>query len=420
MMIKNLIPLTLLKKISNLLLLLLLFSACNQSAKNKEVAENIEKEPVPKIEKAYGFVLNDYIVVKDTIEKGDSFGDILISNGLNHSDIYKIVEKVRDTFDPRRIVIGDPYVILKARDSARTPKAFIYENNMIDYTVINLKDSISVFTGEKPVTIKTRKVSGVITSSLSAAIEKEGLDYAITNKLNNIYQWSIDFFRLQEGDRFKLVFQEKYIDDTIYAGIKGVKASLFVHDDTPFYAFNYELKEGETGYYDEEARPLESFFLKAPLNFTRISSRFSPRRFHPVQKRWKAHKGTDYAAPHGTPIWSTADGVVIASSYTGGNGNYVKIRHNSTYTTQYLHMSKRNVRKGQRVKQGDIIGFVGSTGLATGPHVCYRFWVNGVQRDPYKQILPEAEPIEEAYLDEYFAAIKPLKKELAEIQYTSI
>ncbi|HET8854907.1 MAG TPA: M23 family metallopeptidase, partial [Salinimicrobium sp.] len=142
--------------------------------------------------------------------------------------------------------------------------------------------------------------------------------------------------------------------------------------------------------------------------------------FHPVQKRWKAHKGTDYAAPHGTPIWSTADGVVIASSYTGGNGNYVKIRHNSTYTTQYLHMSKRNVRNGQRVKQGDIIGFVGSTGLATGPHVCYRFWVNGVQRDPYKQILPEAEPIEEDYLDEYFAAIKPLKKELAEIQYTSI
>lgn len=401
-----------------LLILFFAFFACEEPA-NKDIAENTEPKPVPEIERGFGFVLNDFIVVKDTVEQGDSFGNILLSHGLDHSQVFEVVQKVKDTFNPRRIVVGKPFVILKAKDSAKTPKAFIYENDLINYTVVTLHDSISAFTGEKPVTIKRRKVSGVITSSLSAAIEEEGLDYAITNELNNIYQWSIDFFRLQEGDRFKLVFEEKYINDTIYAGIAGVEAALFVHEDESFYAFEYKV-DSSSGYYDEEARPLESFFLKAPLNFTRISSRFSPRRFHPVQKRWKAHKGTDYAAPHGTPIWSTANGVVIASSYTGGNGNYVKIRHNDTYTTQYLHMSKRNVRKGEYVKQGDIIGYVGSTGLATGPHVCYRFWVNGVQRDPFNHVLPPADPIKEELKDSYFATIAPLKNELKQIKFTSI
>ena len=162
---------------------------------------------------------------------------------------------------------------------------------------------------------------------------------------------------------------------------------------------------------------MQSFFLKAPLKFSRISSRYTKRRFHPVQKRWKAHLGTDYAAPTGTPIWSTADGVVIKSSYTRGNGNYVKVRHNEKYTTQYLHMTKRNVKVGQRVKQGDIIGFVGSTGLATGPHVCYRFWVYGKQVDPFKQNLPSSEPLKEELKPDYFMAIEGLKKELDSLPF---
>src|SRR5690606_13875792 len=291
-----------------------------------------------------------------------------------------------------------------------------------NYTVVNFGDSISAHTSKKPVSIKKRTVSGVISSSLSDAIESEGLNYMLTHELNSIYQWSIDFFRLQKGDKFKFVFTEKYINDSIYAGIENIEASVFVHEDKPYYAFNFvaDSLSGEADFYDENARPLQSFFLKAPLNFSRISSRFSPRRFHPVQKRWKAHKGTDYAAPHGTPIWSTANGVVIASSYTGGNGNYVKIKHNDTYTTQYLHMSKRAVKQGQRVKQGDIIGYVGSTGLATGPHVCYRFWVNGVQVDPFKQNLPAAAPIEDHLKDAYFAAIEPLKEELEKIEFKNI
>lgn len=397
--------------------------ACNEAPEKAEIAETVVKEkPAPIEVREYGMVLNDFEVVRDTIKSGDSFGNILGSHGIHPGKVYQIVEEIKDTFDPRKVVIGKPYVILKSKDSAQTPQTFIYENDVINYTVVSLGDSIAARKEKKPVTIQKKAVSGIIKSSLSDAIEEQGLNFILTHELNNIYQWSIDFFRLQKGDRFKLVYNERYINDSIYAGIESIEASVFVHQEKPYYAFNFTVDSltGETDFYDEEARPLQSFFLKAPLNFSRISSRYSPRRYHPVQKRWKAHKGTDYAAPHGTPIWSTADGTVIASSYTGGNGNYVKIRHNGTYTTQYLHMSKRNVKTGQRVKQGDVIGYVGSTGLATGPHVCYRFWVNGRQVDPFRQNLPSAEPLDESLVDTYFAAIEPLKAELGEIDFENI
>lgn len=411
------------KRLSYILIVLLAFTACQGNSEDKAelMEESVEKTAPAPVEK-YGFVLDDYLVVNDTIKSGDSFGNILVNNGVSHAKVFELVEKVKDTFNPRRIVVGKPYVILKAKDSAQTPKAFVYENDRINYTVIKFDDSIAAYKSKKPVTVRKRTVSGVISSSLSDAIENEGLNYVITHELNNIYQWSIDFFRLQKGDQFKLVYNERYINDSIYAGIENIEASVFVHGEKPYYAFNFVVDSitGEKSYYDEEARPLQSFFLKAPLNFSRISSRFSPRRFHPVQKRWKAHKGTDYAAPHGTPIWSTANGVVVESSYTSGNGNYVKVRHNGTYTTQYLHMSKRNVKVGQRVSQGDVIGFVGSTGLATGPHVCYRFWVNGAQVDPFRQMLPAAEPIEDNLKNSYFAAIEPLKEELGNIDFKNI
>ena len=401
-------------------MLMFAFASCNQAKEKEAIAENIEEviPEEPKEVKEYGMVLNDFEVVRDTVRSGDSFGDILQSHGLGPGDVYELVQAVKDTFNPRRIVIGKPYVILKGKDSAQTPQKFIYENDLINYTVVDLADRRTAYTDKKPVSIKRRTVTGVIETSLSDAIQGQGLNYLLTHELNNIYMWSIDFFRLQKGDRFKMVVNERYVNDSIYAGIESIEAAEFVHQERPYLAFSFEDSEtGDRDYYDEEARPLQSFFLKAPLNYTRISSRYSPRRFHPVQKRWKAHKGTDYAAPTGTPIWSTADGTVVASSYTQGNGNYVKVKHNGTYTTQYLHMSKRNVKVGQRVKQGDIIGYVGSTGLATGPHVCYRFWVNGQQVDPFRQNLPSAEPLDDNLLDTYFSSIEPLKAELATIDY---
>ena len=236
----------------------------------------------------------------------------------------------------------------------------------------------------------------------------------LANRLADTYQWTIDFFRIDKGDRFKVIFKDRFINDTIYAGIESIDAAIFEHRGKPYYAFEFLVDEStdRTEYFDENAKTLRRFFLKAPVDYKRISSRYSPRRFHPVQKKWKAHKGTDYAAARGTPIWSTANGVVIKSGYTRGNGNYVKVKHTNKYTTQYLHMSKRAVKVGQRVVQGEIIGYVGSTGLATGPHVCYRFWVNGKQVDPYKQKLPSAEPMPEDIKPSYFEFIKENKLKL--------
>lgn len=410
------------KNIKYLLLSVIAFAGCNNDVENKEEISDVKVEqPVPIVEE-YGFVLNDYEVVRDTIQSGDSFGAILDTHGVSRSKVFEITEQVSETFNPTKLVVGKPYVILKAKDSVNTPEFFIYENDRIDFTVVNIGENIAAFKSQKPVTIKRKTVSGVIVSNLSEAMTNQGLSLLLSYELSSIYQWSIDFWKLQKGDQFKMVYNERYINDSIYAGIENIEGAVFVHQDKPYYAFNYMVdpESGDSDFYDEEARPLQSFFLKAPLNFSRISSRFSGNRYHPVQKRWKAHKGTDYAAPHGTPIWSTANGTVIASGYTGGNGNYVKVKHNETYTTQYLHMSKRNVRVGERVKQGDVIGFVGSTGLATGPHVCYRFWVRGKQVDPFRQNLPSAEPIADNLKNDYLAAIKLTRTKLDKIPFKEI
>jgi len=397
----------------------LLFFSCK-----KDNVERIEEKPVvakeitpPKeiIKQAYGLTFNDFEVIEDTVSKGDFFGSIMDKHGVTPAEVYKITQEVPDSiFDFRRINVGRPYAILKSKDTLQKPEVFIYEHNKIDYTKVYLGDSIYAKKEKKPVTIKSRTASGVINSSLSLAIDEAGIDYMLTNRLADIYQWNIDFFRINKGDKFKVVFKEKYINDSIYAGIESVDAALFIHQEKPYYAFEFMVDStlSRTEYFDEEARTLRRFFLKAPVKYSRISSRYSPRRFHPVQRRWKAHKGTDYAAPRGTPIWATANGVVTKSGYTRGNGNYVKIQHTNKYTTQYLHMSRRAVRVGERVKQGEVIGYVGSTGLATGPHVCYRFWVYGKQVDPFKQDLPKAKPMPDELKPKYFEFIQDMRKEL--------
>ena len=411
------------KKISYLPLILLILIAvgCEFDEAPKEEVQTEIKKPKPSI-KEYGFTLDDYEVYRDTVRSGDSFGAIMDSHGVTRGRVFEVSEKVKDVFDPARINVGKPYTILKSKDSLSNVEVFIYEESRINYTVVNLKDSISALRNKKPVIIKKNIVSGVITSSLSAAMDNEGLSILLADKLADIYQWKIDFFKIQKGDQFKIIYNEKYINDTVYAGLANIEAAVLTHYKNPYYAFEFgkDSLSGFAKFYDEEANSLQSFFLKAPLKYSRISSRYTKRRFHPVQKRWKAHKGTDYAAPTGTPIWSTADGVVIKSSYTRGNGNYVKVRHNDKYTTQYLHMSKRNAKVGQRVKQGDVIGYVGSTGLATGPHVCYRFWVYGKQVDPYKQNLPSSEPLKESLKPMYFAKMDSLKKDLGEIKFKEI
>lgn len=407
------------KKFSCLLLLsLILFSCKNDSKNNLEVIE-IEE---PKIIEEFGFFLNDFNVTRDTIKSGETFGFLMDKQGVAAAQVFSIANKVKDTIDVARLRAGRPYTILKSKDTTHTAQVFIYQPTRIDYVVIHLSDSIYSYRGKLPISTKRKVASGVISSSLSQAMVDEGLSQALVHELSSVYQWTVDFFKLQKGDNFKIIYNENYINDTIYAGIESVEATLLNHHERPYYGFKFmtDSVQGVSNYYDEKANTLRNFFLKAPLNYSRISSRYSPSRLHPVTRQRRPHLGTDYAAPHGTPIVSTANGVVERSGYNGGNGNYVKVKHNNTYSTQYLHMSKRAVKVGERVKQGDVIGYVGSTGLATGPHVCYRFWYNGKQVDPFAIKLPAAEPIKEELKDSYFKFIESLKEEIDAIAEKNI
>jgi murein DD-endopeptidase MepM/ murein hydrolase activator NlpD len=400
-----------------LVILLALLSVIGCKQKEQPLEE--EKEVV--IEKPadiyeFGFNLSDFVVKRDTVRKGDSFGVILERNKIGYPRIFSIAEKAKDTFDIRRLQIGKPYTLLCSKDSLETPRCFIYQPNQEEFVVINFQDSIHAYTSRKPIKYVEKTVTGIVTSSISEILDKKGISPILTNILaEQIYAWTIDFTRLQKGDSFKVIYTDKYIDDTIYAGVHKVKAAFFNHKSTPYYAFRYRTDSIKNiyEYYNEAAKDLRRAFLKAPVQFSRISSRYNlNRRIAYYGFALRPHKGTDFAAPIGTPILATANGTVTESRYKGGNGNYVKIRHNSTYETQYLHMQKRKVKVGQHVKQGDVIGWIGMTGNTGGPHVCYRFWKNGKQVDPLKEKLSQSEPIAESLKGDYLEFIKPIKEKL--------
>lgn len=405
-----------LKKITLFALLILVALACKEDNEPEDQDYSLDAEKKENIE--FGFNLDDYIVKRDTIKSGDSFGEILQRHNIGYPKIFKIAQKAKDTFDIRKLQVGKPYTLLCAKDSLQTPKSFIYQPNMEEYVVINFEDSISVYTARKPIKYIEKEASGVIPkgSGISVVIEKQGLSQRLVNKLaDQIYAWTIDFNRLQPGDRFKIIYTDKYIDDTIYAGVHQVKAAYFEHNKEPFYAFEFETDsvKGMVDYFNDEAKNLRRAFLKAPVQFSRISSRYNlKRRIAHYGYRVKAHKGTDFAAANGTPIMATANGTVTKSGYNGGNGKYVKIRHNATYETQYLHMSRRAAKVGQFVKQGQIIGYVGNTGSSSGNHVCYRFWKNGRQVDPFREKLPEAKPISDKLKTRFLTYIAPIKRQL--------
>ena len=259
------------------------------------------------------------------------------------------------------------------------------------------------------------EASGVIESSLYETMQNSGINESLTYYLSDVYAWTIDFFRLQKGDRFKVIYTEKFVDDSISIGVERIKAAYFEHNGKPLYAFEYiaDSEKGIVDYFDDEANSLRRAFLQGPLKFNRVSSRYNlKRRIAYYGNRIRPHKGTDFAASVGTPILATANGTVVKANYTRGNGNYVTIKHNGTYSTQYLHMKKRNVKKGQFVQQGDVIGWVGMTGNTSGPHVCYRFWKNGKQVDPFKQTLPEAKPISPELKTKFAEYIIPYKTKL--------
>jgi len=390
----------------------LFFASCK--TENSDQVSVILKE---KIVKQFGYTLNNFHVLKDTVVSGDSFGSILEKNNLYYPQIYNIVQKAKQVYDIRKINVGKPYTILFSKDSLKTPELFIYQPNLIDYVLVSLTDSLWAEKKSKAVKLLEFEAQGVITSSLSEAMEKEKLSPLLSNELSEIYAWTIDFFRLEKGDNFKVIYTGKFIDDSIYVGLNRIHSAYFEHKGNPLYAIEFETdpKRNIIEYFDENGKNLRRAFLRAPVQFSRISSRYNLKRKIAYYGRVRPHLGTDFAAPTGTKIRSTASGTVVKSSYTRGNGNYVTINHNATYSTQYLHMKKRGVKVGQFVKQGDYIGLVGMTGNTSGPHVCYRFWKNGKQVDPLRQKLPEAKPISKDLKEKYLAYMKPIKKQLDNI-----
>ena len=386
--------------------------SCEEEVKEDSVATEVEEVIPPDLQ--FGYDFNQYEVKNLKIKRGDTFGSILENNGIDYPIVYEILQKIKGKVNIRKLQIGKPYTLLFTKDSIPTPKAFIYRPDNLGYSVIQLRDSIFGEEVKKPIRTVELQATGVIESSLYETMLNSGYNSMLTYYLSDVYAWTIDFSRLDKGDRFKVIYTEKFVDDSISVGIEKIKAAYFEHRGKGLYAYEFESDsiKGIVDYFDENAKNLRRAFLKAPVKFSRISSRYNLKRRIAYYGRVKPHKGTDYAAPVGTPIMATANGKVTQASYTRGNGNFVKIRHNNTYSTQYLHMKRRKVKVGEFVKQGDVIGWVGMTGNTSGPHVCYRFWRNGRQVDPYKQKLPEAKPISTELKNKFLAHIVPIEDQL--------
>lgn len=413
----------------SLFFLPLFFFSCGSNSNSDDASNNNDSivTPPPVIE--YGFTLDSFQVIRDTIQPNWTMSHMFAPYGVSQWNINQAADFAADsTVGLKYVKEGTPFIVLAAiGDTSQKAKYCIYPKNLVEYVVFDFRDSVLVELRSKPNEIHEQVLSGEIikNSNLTFALDQQLNDINMTGEMAEyiagVFAWTIDFFRLHPGDEFKVIYNEKSVEGTPYS-VGGITSAWFKHQGHEFYAFQYALDSARTqvGFFNEEGKEMRRPFLMAPVQYSRISSGFTMRRFHPVQNRWKAHLGTDYAAPHGTPIMSTANGTVIAASYTSGNGNYVKVKHDETYTTQYLHMSgfAPGIKQGVHVEQGQTIGYVGSTGLATGPHVCYRFWKNGEQIDHRAEKFPTSVPMVDSLLPAYLEYIKPIKARIDSMPVT--
>ncbi len=360
----------------------------------EEPERELEADSIPLPPSEYGIPMSGFVMEQGKVKNGATFGDMLGSHGISMAAVHSLVEMALPYFDVRRMRSGNPFAFIFSNDDARIPTYFVYEASPVNYVVFSLvEDSLNVTMGERPVSTVEHTIACTVTGALYNDLMGAGADPMLAVLLSEVFAWTVDFYRIQKNDMFSVTYSQGMVDGEPF-GMPRILAARYTSGSHVKQAFRLDTDEGSE-FYDDAGNSLRKAFLKAPVKFSRITSGFTKRRLHPVQKVMKAHLGTDYAAPYGTPILAVGDGVVEAAGHGHGNGNYVKIKHNSTYSTQYLHMRKILVKKGQRVGQGDVIGEVGSTGLATGPHVCFRFWKNGVQVDHRREELPSAEPLKE-------------------------
>lgn len=381
--------------------------AASVSGANHQPLSNFPVQ-VPTIQ--WGLAVDTFQRIDRVIQPGQTLSDLLMEQGITGDALQTLIEKASETFNLRRLRVRSPYVVLTKDSTQSQPGHLIYEPSIYEYIRFDLQEPYAVTRVEHPLSTERRNAAGIIEYSLWDAMVGNGYSYELTDKLEDALQWSIDFHHLQPNEEFKLIYDQVFVNGK-EAGVADVHAAYYKTADTAFYAIYYDHEDPEiSGYYDLEGRPMKATFLKAPVKYSRISSYYNPNRLHPILKRRRPHYGTDYAAPYGTPIVAVGDGIVVEATRRGGNGKFVKIRHNDTYTTQYLHMQgfAKGIRAGQRVRQGQVIGYVGSTGLATGPHVCFRFWKNGRQINHLRLRFPPPKPLPEAELESF----KPLRDTL--------
>lgn len=374
------------------------------SPTSPQLSKNKTAPPPPPAPVVFGIPTDSLNIVEGVIKSGETLSTLLEAYNIPSTTVHELAQKAKGIYNVRGLRRGRGYTLLHRPDAARTARYLIYEPNEVEYVIYDLRDSLAVSLHKRPIDLVERELVGEIHGSLYQSILNAGGSAQLVDKLADIYAWRLDLNHMQAGDTFKLIFEEKLVDGKVIESGR-LKAAFIEHNGKPLYAIGFDQGKG-INYFDQEGQSFKKAFLKEPVEYSRISSRYTNRRFHPVQKRFKAHLGTDFAAPRGTPIRTVGDGIVLEADRSLGNGNYVKIQHNKTYTTQYLHMSKfaKGIRRGSRVSMGQTIGYVGSTGLSTGPHLCYRFWKNGRQVDALKEKLPLAEPVAKAHLTAFQAA----------------
>lgn len=383
-----------------IILLLVIFYPKNREGIPLDEVEITDSAEVEEIVYKYGILVDDYDIDYGIVERNQSLSVILEKHGLSAKNVYDLGQAADSVFDVRKIRSGQAYAVFTTHDSVPAVAFFVYEEDPRSYVVFDLRGKYQVSRGENPVEWVRKEACGRVESSLWVAMQNSGANPLLAVTLSNIFGWTIDFFGLQKDDEFRVIYEQETVDGRELQNFHVLAAS-FHHADSTYYAIPF-VQDGEELYYNETGNSLEGAFLKAPLDFYRISSRFSNSRYHPVLKRYRAHHGVDYAAPTGTPVYAVGSGKVIAKGYQAkGGGNYLKIRHNSVYVTTYMHLSRfaKGIKVGSQVKQKEVIGYVGSTGLSTGPHLDFRVHENGkpinpltIKSQPKKPISPANMP----------------------------
>ena len=357
---------------------------------------------VPEPKMLYGLKADSFHIEESTVLRNQNLSDILIERGVSAQSIDQLAKNSVSVFDVRKMRAGNRYTMFYSSDSNRRPLYLAYENNSVDFYLYSLTGSLIVTAGKHVVTSKRQTVSGIITSSLWNAMKESNISPLLAVQLSDIYAWTIDFFAIQKGDKFTVIFDEDFVNGESI-GIGKIYSASFNQGGSEFFAIRFSQEDGDS-FFDQKGNSLRKAFLKAPLKFSHISSRFSNNRMHPVLRIVRPHHGVDYAAATGTPVYSIGDGVVQQKSYQpAGGGNFVKIKHNSVYTTSYMHLSKfaLGLRTGIHVRQGEVIGYVGATGLASGPHLDFRVYMDGTAVDPLKIKSEPAEPVKPANLAKF-------------------